>query len=207
MRLLFIRHGETSDNAAGRLSSHAPGPALTAKGETQARAVVPSLVKMEIAAIYASTLPRTQQTAEPLAQALNQEVKIVEGIQEINAGELEGRADQEGLMGYVGPMMQWRQDPLARIQGGENGVEFLTRFDTAIAQIEAQHEENHTAAIFGHGAAIRVWTAGRAANIDAKSTPTTELPSAGMIVMTGSFREGWTMESWPSLTEKELSHD
>ena len=51
-------------------------------------------------------------------------------------------------------------------------------------------------AVFGHGAAIRVWAAARSNNIDAEYAATHDLANTGVVVVTGSMAEGWVVEEW-----------
>ena len=78
MRLLLIRHGQTPGNVLGQLDTAFPGPGLTELGERQAAALPGSLANEDIAAIYASTLIRTQLTADPLAKALGLEATVLD---------------------------------------------------------------------------------------------------------------------------------
>nr|WP_234790224.1 phosphoglycerate mutase family protein [Mycolicibacterium fortuitum] len=63
MRITFIRHGESTANAANVADSSVPGPVLTEKGQQQARDIVKVLGDNNYDAIYASTMVRTQLTA------------------------------------------------------------------------------------------------------------------------------------------------
>ena len=65
-RLLLLRHGESTWNAAGRWQGHADPP-LSTTGTAQARAAAAALV--EIGAVWCSDLVRARQTAELCAPA------------------------------------------------------------------------------------------------------------------------------------------
>src|SRR3978361_1596701 len=80
MRLLLIRHGQTPANVLGQLNTRKPGPGLTAIGEKQAAAVPGALRGEQVGAVFASTLIRTQLTAEPLSQERGLPVTVLDGL-------------------------------------------------------------------------------------------------------------------------------
>ena len=61
--LLLIRHGRTSANTAGVLAGWTPGVSLDDTGVTQARALAERLADVPFAAVVASPLQRTVETA------------------------------------------------------------------------------------------------------------------------------------------------
>ena len=66
MRLLLLRHGQTTANVHGALDTAFPGRPLTDLGRAQAAAVPAALAEEDVSALYCSNLTRTRQTAEPL---------------------------------------------------------------------------------------------------------------------------------------------
>ncbi len=62
--LLLIRHGRTSANTAGVLAGWTPGVSLDDTGVTQARALAERLGDVPVAAVVASPLQRTVETAK-----------------------------------------------------------------------------------------------------------------------------------------------
>jgi probable phosphoglycerate mutase len=194
MRLLLIRHGQTVDNVHGRLGTVVPGPPLTELGREQAAAIPDALAADEIEAIYASTMLRTRLTAEPLAHARGLPIRVIDGIQEIAAGELEGRSDQDAIRAYMGTIFSWWHDFDARIPGGEDGNGFYERFTAAINSIAASHAG--TVAIVSHGAAIRTWVSWTSTNLDEEFSRTHELPNTAMITLEGSTADGWVTTHW-----------
>jgi broad specificity phosphatase PhoE len=196
VRLLLIRHGQTPSNVRGELGTARPGPGLTPLGEEQARAVVDALAGEQIRAIYVSPLIRTSLTAAPLAQRLSLEPELVEGLEEIEAGDLEDRSDLESVMVYVKTAFGWAGGTLdARMPGAGDGHEFFARFDGAIAQIAAAHPHD-TVAVVSHGAAIRVWAGARSDNLAGDRTVNRHLDNTGVVVMEGSADSGWTALTW-----------
>lgn len=121
MRLILIRHGQTPSNVADLLDTAEPGADLTDVGRRQAAAVPRSLVDERIDVVYASTLVRTQQTAEPLLAERDVEFRVHPGLREISAGEFEMRGDEEAIRGYLPPSSAGRRIPPVRSPAGRAG--------------------------------------------------------------------------------------
>ena len=183
----------------GELATARPGPGLTKLGRKQADALADSLDAaggQQIAAIFVSPLTRTAETAAPLAASLGLETQVLEGLEEIEAGDLEDRRDMPSVMTYVRTVFGWAAGDLdVRMPGAIDGTEFFARFDAAIATIAGQHPDA-TVAVVSHGAAIRVWSGARASNLSADFTAHRHLDNTGVVVLTGSPADGWLAETW-----------
>ncbi|MDJ0349715.1 histidine phosphatase family protein [Cryobacterium sp. PH29-G1] len=197
MRLLLIRHGQTPGNVLGRLDTAHPGPGLTDLGLRQAAAIPDALRSDPVDAIFVSTLLRTRLTANPLAIDRKLELQIATGLHEIEAGSLEGLRDRASVRSYLETAVAWGSGDLdRRMPGAHDGHDFMRRFDADIAVAAAT---SHVAAVFSHGAAIRVWTAARAENVPMTFAGANELDNTGVVELTGSPDEGWTLLSWAGL--------
>ncbi|PTM99939.1 histidine phosphatase family protein [Streptomyces sp. VMFN-G11Ma] len=196
MRLLLVRHGQTPSNVDFLLDTAVPGPGLTALGERQAAALPGALADEDIEALYVSTLVRTQLTAAPLAAARGLEPLVRDGIREIAAGDLEmlpGNSEH-GLL-YMKTVFAWAEgDTALRMPGGENGEEALARYDAVVA--EAARSGAAAVAMVSHGAAIRMWTAARADNVDVAFAADRPLDNTGVVILEGSPTDGWKALSW-----------
>lgn len=194
MRLFLIRHGQTPANVEGRLSTAAPGPGLTALGERQAAMIPSALRDQPVDAVFTSVLVRTQLTAEPLAADRGLHVTVLEGIHEIEAGALEDLRDRESVRTYLTTAFAWGLGDLDVVMpGGTDGHAFFRRFDADLATVAAAAE---TAVVVSHGAAIRVWVAGRAVNVPPSFAGEHEIDNTGVIELEGSPDAGWTLLSW-----------
>ncbi|MES2092590.1 MAG: histidine phosphatase family protein [Actinomycetota bacterium] len=200
MRLLLVRHGQTPANVLGLLDTAHPGPGLTMLGERQAIAVAEALRRRDVDAVFATTLVRTQLTARPFAAAT-----VIEGLHEIEAGDLEGSSDRASARRYLTTAFAWGSGDLdATMPGATDGHAFFARFDRGIAAVSdavtaaraTTEADSGTAAVFSHGAAIRVWTAGRAPNVPPIFAGSHELDNTGIVELDGSPSEGWTLVSW-----------
>ncbi|MFG3008951.1 histidine phosphatase family protein [Streptomyces cinerochromogenes] len=200
MRLLLVRHGQTPSNVDHLLDTAVPGPGLTPLGEAQAAALPQALAGEDIEALYASTLIRTQLTAAPLAAARGLDVTVRDGIRELSAGDLEMLPGDspEGRL-YLRTVFAWAAgDTALRMPGGESGEEALARYDAVVA--EAAASGARAVAMVSHGAAIRVWTAARADNVDVAIAAARPLENTGVVILEGSPSDGWKALSWEGAT-------
>jgi len=196
MRLLLIRHGQTPNNVAGALDTGFPGAGLTSLGNAQAAAIPSALGAERIGGVYASVLTRTQLTATPLARATAREIAVIDGVEEISAGDFEMRSDDEAIAGYVGALGRWAQDDLGHaVPGAESGHDFFARYDGAIESVADRHADE-TAVVVSHGAAIRIWAARRAQNVQTGEAVRRWLHNTGMCVMEGDPERGWQLVQW-----------
>lgn len=195
-----MRHGQTPANVAGALDTEHPGPGLTELGTRQAEAVVEALDHEAISAVYVSRLRRTHETAAPLAAALGLTPVELDGTHEVEAGDYEGRTDHDAVRGYMTTVFAWGSGDLGpRMPGGGDGTEFFARFDSSIARVAAENAPDSTVVVVSHGAAIRVWTGHRVANLGDGFTGENHLENTGVVVVDGSPEGGWTALSWAGL--------
>ena len=193
MRLLLIRHGQTPSNVDGLLDTAVPGPGLTPLGHRQAAEIPRSLVGQALDGIYVSSLVRTHLTAAPLAANRGLDPVLLPGIHEIEAADLEMRHDHDAYRAYLETAFGWGIGQLdLRMPGStEDGRHFFERFDSSIESIAAEH-----ALVVSHGAAIRVWVAGRAINVPPTFAGHRELQNTGIVELEGSLQSGFTLLSW-----------
>ena len=85
--LILIRHGH-NDWADKKLAGWLPDVHLNDLGQKQAQDLVERLKPIELAAIYASPLERTIETAQPLAKARGLKINRVPNLGEVKYGIL-----------------------------------------------------------------------------------------------------------------------
>ncbi len=90
--LLLVRHGLTPTTGV-ELYGRRPGVHLSEAGLQQAQQAAEriSALGKRIAAVYASPLERAQQTAAPIAEAVDRLVQTHEGLNEADVGRWTGR--------------------------------------------------------------------------------------------------------------------
>ncbi|WP_432546591.1 histidine phosphatase family protein [Kineococcus sp. SYSU DK004] len=199
MRLLLVRHGQSPSNVAHLLDTQVPGPALTDVGREQAQALVGLLGDEGIGLVTSSPQTRARQTAAPLAAALGLDVEVVEGLEEIAAGELEMRGDEPAVRAYLGVVGSWLTGDLdVPMPGAADGNAFFARYDAAVERVVARARElgAGVAVATSHGAAIRCWTGVRVRNLSAEYVVATGLLNTGCVALEGEPETGWTATSW-----------
>jgi len=193
--LTLVRHAQSAANASGLIDTSVPGPDITPRGRCQATVAATQLAPNHYDGIYASTLIRTQETAEPTSQALGEPVTILPGLREIEAGQYEGAPEAEIRQTYFVAPAKWMQgDRSARIPGSVDGNEFNARFSGAVQRIYDSGEQNPVA--FSHSAAIMFWVLMNVHNPDMSLLSTKPLPNVGRVVLTGNPSDGWTLTEW-----------
>ena len=197
--LTFIRHAESEANAANIASTTVPGPPLTAAGQEQATALANRLADIKFDGIYSSQMIRSQQTAAPLSKALNEQVTVLPGLNEIPAGWFEGVPISETSSTLlIGPQSWLKGDRRFGIPGSVNGNQFNGAFTTAVQKI---YDSGQTKPIaFSSGFAIMMWTLLNARNGKTSLLADHPLPNAGQIVLTGNPTSGWTVVDWDGIT-------
>lgn len=200
MTLTFVRHGESEANAAGIIDTSVPGPHLTALGQQQAVAVANALAGNNYDGVYASSMIRTQETAQPLATKLGQQTEVLPGLREIDAGVFEGQSEDSGLgrIGYVLAPVAWTLGArFVPVLGSTDGNAFDARVDDAVQTIYASGDRN--AVVFSHGATIMFWTMMNVDNPDLGLILSHPLDNTSVVVITGNPEDGWTLDNWDGL--------
>lgn len=194
MRLVLVRHGQTTSNVDDLLDTAEPGADLTDLGREQAAALVEALADQPVESVWVSTLVRTQQTAAPFAAARGLVPTVRTGLREVQAGDLEMRGDLPAIQEFMGVVAAWfRGDLDARVPGAESGSEVLARFDAVVDEIVATGEG--CAMVVAHGAVLRVWAALRCGNVDGPVQARAPLSNTGVIVVEGE-PGAWEARVW-----------
>ncbi|AKS31348.1 histidine phosphatase family protein [Mycolicibacterium goodii] len=198
--LTLVRHAQSEGNASGLIDTSTPGPPLTTLGREQADTAAQTLAAEHaddpFDGIYASTMIRTQQTAQPLAELLHEPVTVLPGLREIEAGVYEGQPEAiTGADNYLTAPTQWlRGDRAARIPGSIDGNEFDARFDEAVRQIYDSGDADPVA--FSHGGAIMLWVEMNVDNPNPNLLRQHPLGNTGHVVVRGNPAGGWTLVDW-----------
>ena len=154
MRLILVRHGETPWNKEGRFQGQSP-VSLSQHGTKQAQQVSKTLVSMKPTALYSSPLSRTIMTAQEISRELSIPVIPLDGIKEINLGDLEGITGQQMRAQYADIYAAWREDPSGvAFPGGESMQQLEARAWGAVEDLEKAHPEDVVVAV-SHNFAIR----------------------------------------------------
>lgn len=154
-RLCIVRHGETDWNAGKRIQGHIDIP-LSVMGHAQARAVGNALRDEDFAAIYASDLTRTRQTAEATAHLARLPVQLDPGFRERHYGVFQGLTYTECEARYPAAYACHKsRDPRFAPEGGESLLAFAGRMAQTFDTIVRRHP-GESVAIFTHGGVLDI---------------------------------------------------
>jgi probable phosphoglycerate mutase len=147
-RVLLLRHGQSTWNAARRWQGQADPP-LTEFGEEQAYLASLKLGLFDL--VVASDLERARGTAEIIAAQLGiGPVQLDERLRENHAGEWEGLTKEEVEAAWPGFLAEHRRPP-----GFEPAQEVEVRALGALIEIGRQVPDGEVLAV-SHGGVIRV---------------------------------------------------
>jgi len=129
---------------------------LSDEGREQARRLSQRMSRERIAAIYASPLGRTMETARILAAPHNLEVQIREGLREISHGHWEQMTRREVEDKFPKEYAEWEKDPYTFAPaGGESGLAVTARALPVLIDLIRQHPGENLLVV-SHKATIRL---------------------------------------------------
>jgi probable phosphomutase (TIGR03848 family) len=144
--VLLVRHG-TTPTTGKVLPGRAPGLHLAETGIAQASRVGERLAALGgIAAVYASPLERTRETAAPIARACGLRVRTRSGLLECDFGDWTGAE-----LSRLRRRREWRtvqSYPSGfRFPGGESFAEMQQRIVDTLARLVAEHPGQRIVAV------------------------------------------------------------
>lgn len=147
----LLRHGEREQSRVlvGRL----PGFGLTERGRADIAAVAEGLAGRDVAALYASPLQRTRESAEIVAARLKLPIAFRDDLIELDFGEWTG-ATFEAIRGDPRWPAWSTQRSLATIPGGESMRQVQRRAVEALIEIGERHPDE-AVVLVSHGDVIR----------------------------------------------------
>lgn len=153
--ILLIRHGESEANEKGLFVGYS-NPMLTSRGQKQAELTARFIASSCPAdVVYSSDLVRAYATGKVIAEALGVDIKIEEGLREINGGAWEEVAFSELVTRYAEDYGQWLTDiGHAKCTEGETVRKMSERVNRSIQKIVCENK-GKTIAIATHGTPIR----------------------------------------------------
>lgn len=137
-QVLFVRHGRTPTTGAV-LPGRAPGLHLSDEGRAQAESAAARIATVRaVAAVYASPMERTRETAAPIARAVGRRVRTEKGLLEADFGDWTGAE-----LSRLRRRREWRAvqaHPSGfRFPGGESFSEVQARIVGATHRLVARH--------------------------------------------------------------------
>ncbi len=167
--LFIVRHGDALPGADEIIPSGAYDDLpLSAIGREQAQALAERLAPLHFDAMYSSPLRRCRETAAPLAEHLGMTPIIVDGIREIQLGNIAPLPDDGKDLAALAKALQQRQMDIVRVAGGtghwdaipnsEPSQAFRQRVVRALDEIAKRHIGERVIA-FAHGGVINAYVA------------------------------------------------
>lgn len=158
MKLYLIRHAESEANRDHVIACSIPGPNLTDLGWMQAETLAGKLQDADIKAIYHSRMIRTLQTATPLSEQLSMEMTELEGLHEVDLGDLGERSDVEAyeLMDQLATTWNVKDELDFARPTGESGANVVKRMSAELERIRDTHGDSDDAVVaVAHGLCLR----------------------------------------------------
>ena len=136
-RLVLARHAVTAQTGP-LLSGRQPGIALSEEGRGQAAALGERLAALPVAAVYASPIERTTETARAIASHHRLEVRALDGVLEADYGEWTGQKLADLAKTDLWKVVQ-RAPSRASFPGGESLAAMQARMVRALEGVVADH--------------------------------------------------------------------
>lgn len=153
VRLLLVRHGQSTWNAGGRWQGWADPP-LSDLGRTQAAEAVGRLAGLGLSSLTASDLNRARTTAAIVGEGLGLGSAAVDAdLREYDVGEWEGLTRPEIEAGWPDHLDAWRKGRLPATPGGETRLAFLARVTAGLVRAAASDDD--AVLVVTHGGVIR----------------------------------------------------
>lgn len=153
--ILLVRHAENDYTRKGRLAGRLSAVHLNPRGREQAQALAQCLKNVPLKAIYSSPLERARETAEPLAQTHQLEVRIHSGLIEVDYGEWQGKS-LKGLRRLKSWRIVQHTPSLMQFPQGEMILEAQYRITQALHEIANQHGEGDWVVCVSHADPIKL---------------------------------------------------
>jgi probable phosphoglycerate mutase len=126
-RVFLVRHGATVLSVEDRFAG-ATDVELSDEGREQTKRLAERLAREKIAAVIASPLSRTRETATILAAPHALAIQTRDGLREISHGRWEQMTRREVEERFPDEAAQWEKDPYTFApQGGESGLAVTAR--------------------------------------------------------------------------------
>jgi probable phosphoglycerate mutase len=151
----MVRHGATVLSAEDRFAG-ATDVELSDEGREQTRRLAERLSGEKIAAVFASPLGRTVETARILAHPHQLEVQTRDGLREINHGHWEQLTRREVEERFPEEAAEWEKDPYTFAPlGGESGLAVTARALPVLIQLVRENTGKNILVV-SHKATIRL---------------------------------------------------
>ncbi|MCB9947506.1 MAG: histidine phosphatase family protein [Rhodospirillaceae bacterium] len=154
-RVFLVRHGATVLSAEDRFAGSTDVD-LSDEGRRQASSLAERLAGEPVAAVYASPMRRTVETATIAGAPHKLAPQTFVGLREIDHGHWEGLERSQVEERFPDEYAGWEADPFTFApEGGEAGIHVLARSLPVIREIVVRHTDQ-TVLVVSHKATIRL---------------------------------------------------
>jgi probable phosphoglycerate mutase len=208
-RLVLLRHGQSYGNVERRLDTRPPGAELTPLGRDQARAFARDAGRPAMLAHSVAT--RASQTAAVIGVELEVATVEVDGIHEVQVGNLENRNDDDAVAEFNAIYERWHRGEYdVPLPGGETGNDVLDRYLPVLTDLRTRYLDDDDwdgdIVVVSHGAAIRLASA-VLAGVDGDFALENHLENAESVVLTPITDGRWSCVQWGSVTRPFYPQD
>jgi len=153
-RLIFVRHAQAEGNYIREFHGWTDS-SLTPMGHIQAKKAAEKLKDTPIDVIYSSSLKRTMQTAQYIADIKGLPIIRTDKLKEINGGDWEGRKFDELPKLWPHEYDTWENEPhIHKMPNGESMEEFQKRVLDEVKYIIDKNKGKNIC-IVTHGTVIK----------------------------------------------------
>lgn len=205
-RLILVRHGQSQANVERRLDTRPPGADLTELGVRQARDFARARPRPPGLLLH-SIARRAAQTAAAAAGEFgcppgDLVLAEVEGIHEVQAGDLENRDDDEAIAEFNRVYQRWHEGELdAAMPGGETGRDVLDRYLPVLTDLRLRYLDDRDwtrdIVVVSHGAAIRL-AAATLAGVESSFVLDHHLANTEAVTLAPITDGRWSCVQWGS---------
>lgn len=198
-RLILVRHGQSQGNVERRLDTLPPGADLTELGAQQARAFARAQPNPPGMLMH-SVARRAAQTAAVIGAELSVASTEIEGVHEVQAGDLENRNDDAAIAEFNAIYQRWHEGDLgAAMPGGESGADVLDRYLPVLAGLRVRYLDDRSwtddIVVVSHGAAIRL-VAATLAGVDGSFVLEHHLANTDAVALMPITDGRWSCVHW-----------
>jgi len=130
--IIFLRHGQATNNTERILAGRIPGVPLTKTGIKQAKNIAKYLKPLNISKIYTSPVERAQKTAEIVAKHNSVDYTIDNRLIEIDMGKFTGKPYDEIIASNGNVFLKFYQ---GETEIAHNGVETFAEVKKRVLDI------------------------------------------------------------------------
>jgi probable phosphoglycerate mutase len=202
-RLVLVRHGQSYGNVDKRLDTRPPGAELTPLGREQARTFARGR-EQPPGLLAHSAATRAGQTAGEIGAELGISTHELDGIFEVQVGDLENRNDEAAVEEFDKVYRRWHEGELdLALPGGETGAEVLERYVPVLTDLRMRYLDDHDwtkdIVVVSHGAAIRLVGA-ILGGVDGGFALDHHLANTETVVLAPITDGRWSCVHWGALT-------